>query len=69
MFRLTRAAICVLAILFAASGVRKVTAADAGPMRMALGSIRIAFGSVVCVGALRALVRGRPVEPRPPEPA
>ncbi len=55
---LTRLVVCGLAILFAASGVRKATGRDAGSWQVAHGVARIAFGALVVVGALRPAARG-----------
>src|SRR5690606_8877956 len=59
MYWLTRLLVCGLAILFAASGVRKAADRDSGPWQVAHGVVRIVFGSSVVVGALWSAVRRR----------
>ncbi len=60
---------CGLAILFAASGVRKATGRDVGAWQVAHGVARIVFGTCVAVGTLWSAARGRQPEPKPPDAA
>jgi hypothetical protein len=41
---------CGLAVLFAATGVYKVTADDAGTWQIVHGIVRVAFGTSVVIG-------------------
>lgn len=54
--------ICVLAGLFAASGVYKATDRDAGSWQVAHGIFRVVFGGFVIGGAVWQAVR-RPTDP------
>ncbi|QDU18700.1 hypothetical protein [Urbifossiella limnaea] len=66
---LPRLAVCGFAVLFAASGVRKVTDPEAGAWQVAHGGARVAFGSAVVVGTVWSTVRRRNAGPEPSAPA
>lgn len=68
MYWLSRLAVCGLAVLFAASGVRKAAAPDAGSWQVARGAARVVFGTAVVAGTVWSAVRRGKAEP-PPAPA
>lgn len=65
MYWLKRIVVCGLAILFAASGVRKATGRDAGSWQVVHGVARVAFGSSVVVGTLWSAFRRREIQSKP----
>lgn len=61
--------VCTLAVLFAASGIRKATDPDAGAGQVVHGIARVAFGAFVFCGTVWQGVWRRQTEPRPPASA
>ena len=67
MYRLVNFALCVFALVFAYSGVRKAIAPEAGWFQIAHGLLRVLFGTGLFYINVRALFRRTKSDGEPAE--